>query len=319
MKNIAFWGGSTNTWIFQTNNFMDSNTNGILDGANTGWNMFTNQFTEFSQPFPLITVPTDEAFLAYEKVLDFAGPDMDKRDSADSSIVERVRTQTGTLISAASAPPARNSSLPYLDTDQDGIPDFWETTFGTDPFTPNPNAAIDGSGYTELEEYDNWLAGPHALTVTNTPVGVNLQQLFGNTGNLSFSVTNGVNGTVYLTNVWGSVTNTGAYSNSFAIFTPTNNASGGTNFYGYASFDAFVTNNDTVAYFGPVTVSVVVSEVPVKINSNMPPVIITLTSGLLDPTNYGGSDFYKFTVTTNTYREQCCRRPVHRDECVRPG
>jgi subtilisin-like proprotein convertase family protein len=295
MKNIAFWGGSTNTWIFQTNNFMDSDTNGILDGANTGWNMFTNLFAKFSQPFPLIPVPTDEAFLAYEKVLDFAGPDMDKRDSADSNIVERVRTQTGALISSASAPPARNSSLPYLDTDQDGIPDFWETTFGTDPFTPNPYSAIDGSGYTELEEYDNWLAGPHALTVTNTPVGVNLQQLFGNTGNLSFSVTNGVNGAVYLTNVWGSVTNTGAYSNSFAVFTPTNN------FSGYASFDAFVTNNDTVAYFGPVTVSVVVSKVPVKINSNMPPVIVTLSTGVLDPTNYGGSDFYKFTVTTNFF------------------
>jgi hypothetical protein len=299
MKNIAFWGGSTNTWIFQTNNFIDGNTNGFLDGENTGWNMFTNKFTEFSQPFQLIQVPTDEAFLAYEKVLDFAGPSMDKRDSADSNIVENVRTQTGTLISSAGALPARYSVLPYLDTDQDGIPDFWEITFGTDPYTPNPNAAIDGSGYTELEEYDNWLAGPHALTITNTPVGVDLMQLFGKTGNLSFSVTNGINGTVYLTNVWGTVTNTGIYSNSFAIFTPTNNASGGTNFYGYASFDAFVTNNDTVAYFGPVTVSVVVSAVPIKINSNMPPVIVTLTSGLLDPTNYGGSDFYKFTVTNN--------------------
>jgi subtilisin-like proprotein convertase family protein len=302
MKNIAFWGGTTNTWIFQTNNFIDGNTNGFLDGENTGWNMFTNKFTEFSQPFQLIQVPTDEAFLAYEKVLDFAGPSMDKRDSADSNIVEHVRTQTGTLISSAGALPARNSVLPYLDTDQDGIPDFWEITFGQPPYVPSanqPSMNPNDIGYTDLEEYDNWLAGPHALTITNTPVGVDLMQLFGKTGNLSFSVTNGINGTVYLTNVWGTVTNTGIYSNSFAIFTPTNNASGGTNFYGYASFDAYVTNNDTVAYFGPVTVSVVVSAVPIKINSNMPPVIVTLTSGLLDPTNYGGSDFYKFTVTNN--------------------
>ncbi|HTX21011.1 MAG TPA: LamG-like jellyroll fold domain-containing protein [Candidatus Aquilonibacter sp.] len=300
LKGIAFWGGSTNTWIFQTNNFIDSNTNGILDGANSGWNMFTNQFTEFSHPFQLVPVPTDEAFLAYEKVLDFAGPDMDKRDSADSNIVEHVRTQTGTLINAAGTPPARSSLLPYLDTDQDGIPDFWEITFGTDPYTPNPNAAIDGSGYTELEEYDNWLAGPHALTITNTPVGVDLIRLFGKTGNLSFSVTNAINGTVYLTNVWGSVTNTGAYSNNFAVFTPTNNPiDAPTNFSGYASFDVFATNNDTVAYFGPVTVGVVVSAVPVAINSNMPPVIITLNPGQLDPTNYGGSDFYEFTVTNN--------------------
>ena len=79
----------------------------------------------------------------------------------------------------------------------------------------------DGDGYTDLEEYMNWLAAPHALTVTNTPVGVDLYRLFGETGNLSFFVTNAVNGSVYLTNVLGSVTNTGPFSNSIAVFTPT--------------------------------------------------------------------------------------------------
>ena len=186
-----------------------------------------------------------------------------------------------------------SSTLPYLDTDQDGIPDFWEDTFTTNlVFTPSNDNDRDGDGYTDLEEYNDWLAAPHALTVTNTSVGVDLQQMFGQTGNLSFFLTNAVNGSAYLTNVLGSVTNTGTFSNSIAVFTPTNNYSG------YASFDVYVTNNDTVAYFGPVTVSVVVSKVPVAINSNMPPVITTLISGVLDdPTNYGGSDFYKFTVT----------------------
>ena len=136
----------------------------------------------------------------------------------------------------------------------------------------------DADGYTDLEEYLNWLGVPHALTLTNTPVGVDLIQMFGKTGNLSFSVTNGFNGLVYLTNVLGpltnvmggitnvigAVTNTGPFSNSFAIFTPTNSTSGGTNFYGYAGFDVYVTNNDTIAYYGPVTVSVLVSaETPV--------------------------------------------------------
>ena len=41
-------------WIFQTNNFIDSDTNGILNGANTQWGMFTNQYTQFSRPFPLV-------------------------------------------------------------------------------------------------------------------------------------------------------------------------------------------------------------------------------------------------------------------------
>ena len=300
MPTIAFVGGTTNTWIFQTNNFIDSNTNRILDGGNTQWAMFTNKYTKFGRPFPLVPVPTDEAFLAYEKVLDFAGPAMGQRDPVDTNIITKVRNQSGRLISTAGTLPALISTLPYLDTDQDGIPDYWEITFGENPTNVSNNLDRDGDGYTDLEEYLNWLAAPHALTVTNTPVSVDLMQLFGKTGNLSFSATNGVNGFVYLTNVLGSVTKTGPFSNSIAVFMPTNSAPGGTNFYGYAAFDVYVTNTDTVAYFGPVTVSVVVSAVPIAINSNVPPVIITLTNAIpYTNSNSGGSDYYKFIVTNS--------------------
>jgi subtilisin-like proprotein convertase family protein len=304
ITNIAFVGGTTNTWIYQTNNFIDSDTNGFLNGANTQWGMFTNQYTKSGHPFPLLPVPTDEAFLAYEKVLDFAGPDMAQRDSVDTSIVGKVRTQTGRLISTAGTPSTPVSAPPYLDTDQDGIPDFWEMTFTpTNVYVPSNNNDRDGDGYTDLEEYNNWLAGPHALTVTTNPVSVDLKQLFGQTGNLSFCVTNGVKGFAYVTNVIGTVTNTGTWSNSIAVFTPTNNLNAATNYSGYASFDVYVTNNDTVAWFGPVTVSVVASAVSVVTNNNFPPNIITLTNATpyYASTNYGGSDYYRFTVPTNAY------------------
>ena len=44
-------------------------------------------------------MPTDEAFIAYEKVLDFAGASLRGRDWADAGIVTSVRTQTGRIIS----------------------------------------------------------------------------------------------------------------------------------------------------------------------------------------------------------------------------
>jgi hypothetical protein len=93
------------------------------------------------------------------------------------------------------------------------------------------------------------------------------------------------------------VTNTGPFSNRFAVFTPTNSAGAATNYSGYAAFDFYVTNNDTIANFGPVTVSVVASAGPVALNSNFPPVIITLTNNqpYYDP-NTGGTDFYSFDV-----------------------
>ncbi len=224
-------------------------------------------------------------------MLDFAGVNLTQRDPVDADIVSKVRTQTGRLIATPGASPLLNSTAPYLDTDQDGIPDFWEVTFGQDPTNASNNQLSMNAnfiGYTDLEEYLDWLAGPHALTITNTPVSVDLMQLFGKTGNLSFSLTNAVNGTVYLTNVLGLVTYTGALSNRIAVFTPTSSAAGGTNYYGYASFGVEVTNTDTVAYFGPVTVSVVVSAVPITYASitntpqNTPPVLATIPPQTID-------------------------------------
>ncbi len=67
ITNIAFFGGVTSVlaanWIFQTNNFIDSDTNGVLNGSDTSWGMFTNQYTRFSRAFPTPSVPVDEAFI----------------------------------------------------------------------------------------------------------------------------------------------------------------------------------------------------------------------------------------------------------------
>ena len=301
---IAFRSATSNTWIFQTNNFIDSTNDGVLNGGNTQWNMFTNVFTnqiiKLGQPLPLVRVSTDEAYQAYEKVLAFAGTSLMQRDPADTNLVTGVRQQNGQIISSQNQVggwPLLASTAPLVDTDADGIPDYWEITFFG--IYPNPTNTI-GSlpsltapGYTRLEEYLNWLAAPHALTVTNVAVAVDLYKLTGNSGSLSFLLTNAINGTVYLTNVLNGVTNTGPFSNSIAIFTPTNTVPA---FTGFASFDYYVTNNDTVAYFGPVTVSVVVSGVPVSS-------IITLTN--LMPynnlTSYSGLDFYRYNVSTNCY------------------
>src|SRR5262249_45644976 len=46
------------------------------------------------------------------------------------------------------------------DTDHDGMPNDWERNHGLDPNQPRDGAADpDGDGYTNLEDYLNWLAG----------------------------------------------------------------------------------------------------------------------------------------------------------------
>ncbi len=47
------------------------------------------------------------------------------------------------------------------DTDQDGIPDWFEELTGTNPHIANNNEDRDGDDYTDLEEYLNWIAIPN--------------------------------------------------------------------------------------------------------------------------------------------------------------
>jgi len=303
---IAFWGGSSNTWIFQTNNFIDAYTNqhvlgGItnysLNGADTGWSMFTNKYTPFGDAFNLpqptgtnVTFPSaaaEEAYQAYERVLDFAGAQA-SRDRVDLDTIRHLRTQSGQFIASETQVggwPGLSSQPTPLDTDQDGIPDYWEITFGLNPTNAADGANIvTNTGYTELETYLNWLAGPHALTYGTNSVSVDLYHLAGGTGRLSFFVTNALNGTVVLTNAVytdyyyntnGIYTNQVViHTNTLAIFTPTNGYT--SSFTNPASFDFYVTNRDTVAYIGPITVSVVVSFT----NITYSPTVIPLASGV---------------------------------------
>jgi len=48
-----------------------------------------------------------------------------------------------------------------LDTDQDGMPDDWETALGFDARVADQNEPGTG-GYTRLENYLHWMAEPHA-------------------------------------------------------------------------------------------------------------------------------------------------------------
>jgi len=180
--------------------------------------------------------------------------------------------------------PVLDSAPQPLDSDGDGIPDYWEITLaalGTNsmnPAVPNNNHS-NPDGYTDLEHYINWLAAPHALTVSNTPVDVNLYAVVGRTGNLSFGVTNGTNGTVTL--------GTNGYT---ATFMPTND------YFGFASFGFSVTNLATTNGFD-VTVSVMVSITNI-ITSSLP-----LTNAVPQTNTLPAGSFTYYLVTVPYYAQ----------------
>jgi pectate lyase len=114
-------------------------------------------------PFPSAPIHQHSAVAAYELVLAGAGATLPRRDPVDSRVIESVRTgkpafQTGIIESPADVGgwPEYKSLALDLDSDGDGIPDWWEIKYGLNPHDPS-DAVQDknGDGYTNLEKYLN--------------------------------------------------------------------------------------------------------------------------------------------------------------------
>lgn len=245
--NTAFDSGVVNAshfQLYQSGNRIDSNKDGILNGTNTGPAMFKDLYTVLGARYPLPQVSTDSAKVGYERVLAFGGASA-MRDAVDARVVNEVIQQIGAIIDSqddVGGFPALSSDPAPTDSDNDGIPDYWEEVLGWNPGVPNNNH-VNPDGYTDLEWYLNWLAEPHAVCTGNASVDVDLRQATGGLTNLTFAVSNGTNGTATLLG--------DGYT---ARFVPA------VNFTGLADFNYSCSNTVTSTGFGPVTVGVAVEE-----------------------------------------------------------
>ena len=123
-------------------------------------------FSLVSAPFDAAPVRTQSAKEAYQAVLESVGATVPVRDAVDSRIIADVRNRTGKLIDSQKEVggwPAYRAAAPPRDSDNDGVPDAWETAHGMNPRDPRDAGAVDpASGYTRLELYLNELAGTRA-------------------------------------------------------------------------------------------------------------------------------------------------------------
>ena len=70
-----------------------------------------------------------------------------------------------------------------FDTDGDGLPNWWEELHGTDPNSEagdfsDANADPDKDGYTNLEEYLDWMSVPHFTAKQGEAISADLAPLF---------------------------------------------------------------------------------------------------------------------------------------------
>lgn len=204
VNNYFLYGPATsgNTWfqvdknqsIYYSGNLQDSNKDGLLGGSTTTPYWYQGEGTVLTKPWSPVTDtnPVLSTATAFRLVTSQSGTL--PYDQLDSLIWNQVKTLgkgsagpgAGTAGPSSLYTSQTQTGLPNngygitnggtkpVDTDNDGMPDFWEKALGYD--TAKDDAMTLGAdGYARIEGYLNWLADPHARTKKNTSVDLDLR------------------------------------------------------------------------------------------------------------------------------------------------
>ncbi len=173
---------NSNDYVYQSGNLKDMNKNTVLDGVTMVNNDFSGGPTFFGSSTldkqPYVAVTTDSATDAYYKVVAGAGATPLGRDPVDTRLVNQV-TSLGTLgavildESVVGGQPSMTvvTRPAGFDSDNDGMPDTWETAHGLNPSLASDAYLTNPIGYLMVEQYINELASIHTAQTWNSNGG----------------------------------------------------------------------------------------------------------------------------------------------------
>ncbi|MCB1094715.1 MAG: pectate lyase [Verrucomicrobiae bacterium] len=167
---------------FITNNVVEGNDQVTADnwdgGVSARGGSEAIAALKLDEPWPAMAINQQTAEEAYEAVLKNVGATLPKRDSVDARIIQEVRDGVATYEGAAYKEKKKVTDMSVItgiidsqsevggwpelksipapaDTDQDGMPDDWETEKGLNPNDASDGNKIGDDGYTMLELYIN--------------------------------------------------------------------------------------------------------------------------------------------------------------------
>jgi len=170
-------------------------------------------------PFFPSYVTTQSAKNAYKIVLSDVGCTQPEFDEHDQRIITETLNGTYSAVGSVTGKPGFPDNeadvggfevYPIInrdaswDTDQDGLPNWWETIIGTNINSAigdfsDANADPDLDGYTNLDTYLQWMSLPHYESPEGTKIDINIQKLSrGFTSGVSYVISNAVNGSAVL-------------------------------------------------------------------------------------------------------------------------
>lgn len=168
--------------IYATDNISDTNRNGLFDPYTIPQSEYEGPPDFQATPYAYPTLPTYPANTLLTNLLPSVGASLPYRDYADYYVVNEVKTfgKKGELI-------ANESVLPFgapttwplwagtarTDTDNDGMPDSWENSNGTNPAV-NDAMVVTASGYTNIENYINGINAAYSQDYLRAPMKLKL-------------------------------------------------------------------------------------------------------------------------------------------------
>lgn len=116
-----------------------------------------------NEPWPAMEINQQTAEEAFKAVLKYVGCSLPKRDKVDADIIDDVIHGTAKygnkgiidIPSDVGGWPQLKSVIAPIDTDHDGMPDYWEDKNNLDKENPNDRNTKASDGYTILETYLN--------------------------------------------------------------------------------------------------------------------------------------------------------------------
>jgi len=182
-------------------------------------NAIVDYETFVDEPFFESHVETQSAKAAYKNVISDVGANQPKLDQHDKRIINETLKGTykykgrtsgllgmiDTELDAGGFPNYKSETRDKdWDTDHDGLPNWWEEAHGLNPNSSNgdfsdSNKDTDKDGFTQLEDYLNWMAQPHYFISINEILTFDVPKYFkGYENNPAYSVSEVKNGAVKL-------------------------------------------------------------------------------------------------------------------------
>lgn len=227
----AYFNGNVMPGFFDENNQEYGRRSRVSNGITINYETFVDA------PFFPSHVTLQSATHAYKIVLSDVGCNQPVFDDHDQRMINETingtysvtGSRTGKKGFPDTADDYEYEDYPFItrpadwDTDNDGLPNWWETIIGTNiNSAPNDfsdaNADDNLDGYTNLDYYLQWMNTPHYSTETGAMISIDLYELSrGFTNSPIYSISNVLNGSINL-------------DSNILEFTPTKTGIGSFNF-----------------------------------------------------------------------------------------